>query len=73
MPEFFNFTTDVVGARAAEAPDKVALIAVASDGVTISLYTFSDLLLLADRTAHLLLSHGIGKGDKVFVQLPRVV
>lgn len=73
VPEFFNFTNDVLGARAIESPDKVALIAVESDGVTINRYTFGELAGLAHRTAHLLRSHGIGKGDRVFVQLPRVV
>ncbi|MCH7668149.1 MAG: AMP-binding protein [Acidobacteria bacterium] len=73
IPEFFNFTGDVIGARAAETPDKVALIGVEPDGVTINRYTFADLADLANRTAHLLKRSGIGKGDRVFVQLPRVV
>lgn len=73
VPEFFNFTGDVIGARADETPDKVALIGVAPDGLAVSRYTFGDLADLAHRTAHLLRHHGIGKGDRVFVQLPRVV
>jgi len=73
VPDLFNFTGDVIGARAAEAPDKVALIGIEPDGVTVNRYTFADLAGLAHRTAHLLRSHGIGKGDRVFVQLPRMV
>ena len=73
VPEFFNYTVDVIGARADETPDKVALIGVEPDGLTVSRYTFADLADLAHRTAHLLHHHGIGKGDLVFVQLPRVV
>lgn len=73
IPEFFNFTGDVIGARVAETPDKVALIGVEPDGVTVNRYTFADLADLANRTAHLLKRNDIGKGDKVFVQLPRVV
>ncbi len=73
VPEFFNYTGDVIGARADETPDKVALIGVAPDGLAVSRYTFGDLADLAHRTAHLLRHHGIGKGDRVFVQLPRVV
>ncbi len=73
VPDLFNFTGDVMGARAAETPDKVALIGVEPDGVTVNSYTFADLADLAHRTAHLLRSQGIGKGDHVFVQLPRVV
>lgn len=73
VPEWYNFTGDVIGARAAETPDKVALIGVRPDGVTIDRYTFQDLANLAHRTAHLLTSRGVGKGDRVFVQLPRIV
>ncbi len=73
VPEFYNYTADVIGARAAETPDKVALIGVRPDGVTIDRYTFADLADLANRTAHLLAGNGIGKGDRVFVQLPRIV
>ncbi len=73
VPEFFNYTGDVIGARADETPDKVALIGVAPDGLAVSRYTFGDLADRAHRTAHLLRHHGIGKGDRVFVQLPRVV
>ena len=73
VPEFFNYTGDVIGARAAETPDTTALIGIEPDGTTINRYTFGDLADLAHRTAHLLRSHGIGKGDRVFVQLPRVI
>lgn len=73
IPEKFNFTRDVMGARAAENPDKIALIAIASDGVTINKYSFGQLFDMANRTAHLLRQHGVGKGDKVFVQVPRIV
>lgn len=73
IPDRFNYTGDVIGARAAETPDKVALIAIEPDGVTVNRYTFDDLANLAHRTAHVLRAHGIGKGDRVFVQLPRIV
>ena len=33
VPEFFNYTSDVIGARADETPDKVALIGVEPDGL----------------------------------------
>jgi acyl-coenzyme A synthetase/AMP-(fatty) acid ligase len=73
IPDRFNYTSDVIGARAAETPDKVALIAIEPDGVTVNRYTFDDLANLAHRTAHVLRAQGIGKGDRVFVQLPRIV
>jgi len=73
IPERYNFTGDVILERAAQTPDKLALIAIASDGVTINRYTFCDLGNMANRTAHLLRANGIGMGDKVFVQVPRIV
>lgn len=73
IPAEYNFTRDVMFARADETPDKTALIAIASNGQTINRYTFGELADAANRTAHLLLQHGVGKGDKVFVQVPRVV
>ncbi len=73
IPDRFNFTGDVMFARAAETPDKVGLIAIEPDGVTINRYTFSELADLSNRTAHLLREHGVGMGDKVFVQVPRIV
>ncbi len=73
IPDRFNFTGDVMFARAAETPDKVGLIAIEPDGVTINRYTFGELADLSNRTAHLLREHGVGMGDKVFVQVPRIV
>ena len=73
IPDRYNFTGDVMLKRAAETPNKLALIAIASDGITINRYTFGDLADMANRTAHLLRANGIGMGDKVFVQVPRIV
>lgn len=73
IPDRFNFVRDVMHARAAETPDKVALIGVEPDGTTINRYTFAELTAMASRTAHLLSGLGVAKGDKVFVQLPRIV
>ena len=73
IPDRFNFTGDVMFARAAETPDKVGLIAIEPDGTTINRYTFGQLADLSNRTAHLLRANGVGMGDKVFVQVPRIV
>ena len=73
IPDRFNYTGDIIGARAAETPDKIALIGIEPDGVTVNRYTFDDLARLAHRTAHVLRSRGVGRGDRVFVQLPRIV
>ena len=73
IPDRYNFTGDVMLRRAAETPDKLALIAIEPDGTTVNRYTFGDLADMAHRTSHLLRSHDIGRGDKVFVQVPRIV
>ena len=73
LPERFNFIRDVMHERSADTPNKTALIGVEPDGTTINRYSFAKLTDLANRTAHLLTELGVGKGDKVFVQLPRVV
>ena len=36
VPEFFNYTGDVIGAREEETPDNVALIGVEPDGLAVS-------------------------------------
>lgn len=73
VPDRFNYTADVIDRWAATDPAKLALIAVAPDGLTASRHTFGELAERADRTATWLASLGIGKGDRVFVQLPRIV
>ncbi len=73
VPERFNYTLDVVDRWAADAPDKLALVAIEPDGHTAHRYSFADIAARAHRAAHLLASVGVGKGDRVFVQLPRVV
>jgi len=73
VPERFNYTVDVVDRWVADAPDKLALIAVGPDGITAVRYTFGEIGDRAARAAGYLQSLGIAKGDRVFVQLPRVV
>lgn len=73
VPERYNFVRDVMQRRADETPDKIALIGIEPDGTTINRYTFAELVDLSHRTAHLLRAQGVEAGDKVFVQLPRIV
>lgn len=73
VPARFNYTLDVVDRWGREAPDKLALVAVEPDGHTAHRYSFGDVASRAHRAAHLLASLGVKKGDRVFVQLPRVV
>ncbi len=73
VPERFNYTLDVVDRWAADAPDKPALVAIEPDGHTAHRYSFGDIAAGAHRAAHLLASLGVSRGDRVFVQLPRIV
>jgi len=73
IPEQYNFVRDVMHVRALETPDKVGLIGIEPDGTTINRYTFAEITDLTHRTAHLLRNNGVQRGDKVFVQLPRIV
>lgn len=73
VPDRFNFTFDVVRRRAEQDPDRLALVAVEPDGVTAHRYSFGEIAGRAHRTARWLESLGVIKGDRVFVQIPRVV
>ena len=73
VPERFNYTLDVVQRRAEEGPDRLALVAVEPDGLTAQRYTFGEIAARAHRSARFLESLGVVKGDRVFVQIPRVV
>ena len=70
VPERFNFARDVVG-RWAEDPDKLAMLWLGADGSERRI-TFRDFAERSDRFADVLRRHGVGPGDRVMVQLPRV-
>jgi acyl-coenzyme A synthetase/AMP-(fatty) acid ligase len=72
VPERFNYARDVVDAWACREPDRLALLAVGPSGADPRGYTFGELARLSDRAAHFLAAQGIGRGDRVFVMLPRV-
>ncbi len=55
--------------RAAEHPERVAIVDPAGDGRR---WTYGELDARADRLAAGFLGHGIGKGDRVVVQLPNI-
>jgi acyl-coenzyme A synthetase/AMP-(fatty) acid ligase len=73
VPERFNATADIVDAIADVEPAKLALRMVSPDGVEADDYTFADLRNRSNRMAHVLSGLGIGKGDRIFVMLPRVI
>jgi acyl-coenzyme A synthetase/AMP-(fatty) acid ligase len=72
VPEFFNYTTDVVDRRAVETPEHPALVAIESDGITATRFDCATASALANRAANLLESLGVRRGDRVLVQLPRI-
>ena len=70
IPKTFNFGTDVVD-RWAEDQDRTALIWSNKDGVEEH-YTFADIAKLSSQFANLMTAHGIKKGDRILVMLPRI-
>jgi acyl-coenzyme A synthetase/AMP-(fatty) acid ligase len=70
VPEYFNYTTDVVDTWASQDPNARALVAVAADG-SAKTYTIGQIADWAARASSALLNSGIRHGDRVFVQLPR--
>lgn len=73
VPDRYNFTRDVIDRWGEQTPDRIALVAVAPDGTTIETVSFVELSNLASRAAHVLRESGVGRGDRIFIQLPRVV
>ncbi len=70
-PEYYNFAYDVVDEWARRDRNRLAMIWTNQQGEERR-FTFHDFAKLSNRAANLLLKHGIGKGDAVFVMLPRL-
>ncbi len=70
VPDYFNFAYDVVDQWAADDPDRLALVWEDVEGNSES-FTFAQIKEQTDRTANLLASHSIGKGDTVMLILKR--
>ena len=68
VPENFNFAYDVVDRYAEEDPEKMALLWCNDKGEE-ERFTFADMKLYSDKTANLIKSYGIKKGDKVMLTL----
>ncbi len=71
VPEYFNFGFDVMD-RWAEDRTKLALISVEPSGEKAQQHSFWDLKVASNKFAHVLRHMGIGKGDRVFLMLPRI-
>ncbi|MGH2940770.1 MAG: AMP-binding protein [Solirubrobacterales bacterium] len=72
VPDAFNPTIDIVEAWAGREPEALALVSLDGTGGVVAEQTTSDLARESRRCARALAAAGIGKGDRVFVMLPRV-
>jgi acyl-coenzyme A synthetase/AMP-(fatty) acid ligase len=72
VPDSYNPVIDIVEGWAAERPDDLALVTLDGTGATLAEHTAAELAELGRRAARALLAQGIGKGDPVFIMLPRV-
>jgi acetyl-CoA synthetase len=72
VPQVFNPVIDIVESWAEEAPDDIALVSLDGAGAVVAEQTVADLARESRRTARALLGAGVGKGDRVFIMLPRV-
>jgi acetyl-CoA synthetase len=72
VPERFNAVEAIVDTWAEEDPDAPAVLSLDGAGEVVQLDTAAALAEASRRTARALIDRGIGKGDHVFVMLPRV-
>lgn len=70
--ERFNPVVDIVERWAAEDPDALALLSLDAAGKVTARHTVAELAVEARRAAAAFGRLGIGKGDAVFLMLPRV-
>ncbi|WP_211241762.1 acyl-CoA synthetase [Patulibacter minatonensis] len=72
VPSVYNPVVDIVEGWAADAPEDLAVLSLGPDGRVVGEQTAADLARDARRFGQALLDLGVGKGDRVFVMLPRV-
>ncbi len=72
VPERFNAVLDIVEAWASEDPDALAVLSVDGVGDVVAQHSAADLARASREVARALLDLGVGKGDHVFVMLPRI-
>ncbi len=69
-PDHFNFAYDVVDVIAKAEPQRRAMLWCNEEGEEHT-FTFGDMKKYSDKTANMLLKHGVKKGDKVLLILKR--
>lgn len=72
VPDRFNPVLDIVEAWAREDPDAPAVLSLDAAGEVTACQTVAGLAADSRRAARAMLAAGIGKGDHVFVMLPRI-
>src|SRR4051794_24293540 len=72
VPEVYNPVVDIVERWADEAPDDIALVSLDGQGGVVAEQSSADLARESRRAARAFAGAGIGKGDRVFIMLPRV-
>ena len=72
VPEQFNYVRDVLDARARSHPEELALLSLGPAGEVVGEHSYSDLVLASRRVGHALRALGVGKGERIFVMLPRI-
>ncbi len=72
VPERFNAVCDIVDPWALEAPGAAAVVSVDASGQLVCEQSAADLARASREAARVLLDLGVGKGDHVFVMLPRL-
>ena len=70
LPSHFNFAIDVVDRWAAERDGPALIWENAAGGQ--ARYSYSDIARLSRRFAAVLRAHGVAKGDRVLIMLPRL-
>ena len=71
-PERYNPVLAIVEAWAAEDPDAPAVLSLDANGDVVGLQSADELATASRTAARALMAAGIGKGDHVFVMLPRI-
>ncbi|MFF4259941.1 acyl-CoA synthetase [Streptomyces sp. NPDC001663] len=72
VPQRFNAVLDVLERRAKQSPDELALVTLRRGGGVASSFTFRELSLASRRMGNALAGIGVGKGERIFVMLPRI-
>jgi acetyl-CoA synthetase len=72
VPERFNPVLDIVDVWASEDPDALAVVSLNAAGDVVLEQSAAELARASREVARVLLELGVGKGDHVFVMLPRV-